>query len=243
MLSEASSYRRGQPSLLYQGIASPLTSALKNMKSRKSRSLDRYSSLTGRDATKSLLSPRAQLNASARSKLGETKLFETLRTPKRGQRSVDTESRQPGKKMLSINLEALDFRHIAVDKISKDSSPQSSVNKSLTGVISALGGSPAARRHKKIVLASQTPQVKSRLYTLEQAVADTANPSLSDQAFAFIKQYFQPDAMTEFPSKELFVKVLRTVIQAMDDRTASATLQTLIRRFSVLVEPHLPRVF
>ena len=58
-----------------------------------------------------------------------------------------------------------------------------------------------------------------------------------------MKRYFSPEALSEFPSKDLFVKVLRTVIQAMDDRTASATLQTLVRRYSVLVEPHLPRVF
>jgi|LauGreDrversion4_2_1035121.scaffolds.fasta_scaffold351563_1 hypothetical protein len=86
----------------------------------------------------------------------------------------------------------------------------------MTTYLAALGSSPIRRLNNSQlshpIRRQPSPQ---KGYTIEQALTDIQVPSRKKQAFIFINRYFSPEALAkrgEFPSKDLFVKVVRLII-------------------------------
>jgi hypothetical protein len=83
------------------------------------------------------------------------------------------------------------------------------------------------------------------VYSLESALKDIPIPSKRLQGFMFINRYLSPEVLKmrgEFPSRDVFSKVIAAVLNALGDtnppvtRLAFETLTGLISNFHILLE-------
>ena len=295
-----------KPNIQLLTTPSPLSSALKLLKSRKTTEKTTISqaSKVAPAMKKSILSPRASPQRPAvlchspnqsllTSRLQEKslRLYESLKSPKRspthrtmGQRMIEDSrddsscSRLPANITIKLGnpLNPLDDECDVVKIINEDggsqcssshisrhSSPHSgsTINKSLNAYLAAMSPSPSRLKLKTqgSAFSSSAMSQQSKAYsptaspyTIEYALRDIHNQNKRIQGFMYINKYFSPDAFRyrgEFPSKDIFVKVVKSLLEALGgssnqiSRLAMDTILGLLANYHLILESLLPKIF